>query len=296
MAGYTVVFDSVYDGTLCGKWPALPVWLSILPMADKDGKIDKTYTAISKVTGWPIEILKQGIAELMEPDPESRSEEHEGRRLIPLDPDRSWGWQVVNHAQYREKARKKMRQIEETQSGRDAERKRLSRCPVESGDVQSPPGASGQVRLSDSDSDSDSDTEKTKNPPTPPKGGTPAKAVGAKEDRAAEAVQRLLTVFPKRHGTHRTADAVKHYRARRKEGHTFKQMFDGCVAYAGYVRTTGAEGTPHVMQLATFLGTNKAFLDDWKDPPARAEKPARKSKFDLAMELNSTEGEDDAEG
>ena len=106
MSGYTPVFDSVFHGTLCGKWPTLPVWLTILPMADKNGHIDMTYQAMSALTGWPIELLKQAIADLCSPDPESRSDEHEGRRLLPIDPHRSWGWIVVNHVKYREKARK----------------------------------------------------------------------------------------------------------------------------------------------------------------------------------------------
>jgi hypothetical protein len=152
VSGYTPVFESVFQGTLCGKWPTLPVWLTILPMADKNGHIDTTYQAMSAVSGWPTELLKQAITELMQPDPESRSCEAEGRRLELLDPqNRQWGWRFVNHARYREKARKKMQQIEATASGRDAERKRVDRERA-----QRRPAASGSDRLSDSDSDSDS--------------------------------------------------------------------------------------------------------------------------------------------
>lgn len=161
MAGYTVVFDSVFDGTLCGRWPTLPVWLSLLPMADKNGHIDITYQAIAARTGWPIELLKEAIAELMQPDEQSRSAAHEGRRLIPIDPARSWGWVVVNHAKYRERARKTQWDLERTESGRDAERKRIERERARSGrdasrTVPDCPDASRLSPLSDSDSDSDS--------------------------------------------------------------------------------------------------------------------------------------------
>ena len=75
-------------------------------MADKNGHINLTYQAISAVTGWPIDLLKQAIAELMAPDPESRTSVSEGRRLELLDPtNRQWGWRVINHSLYREKAR-----------------------------------------------------------------------------------------------------------------------------------------------------------------------------------------------
>lgn len=166
MSGYTPVFDSVFHGTLCGQWPTLPVWLTILPLADKNGHIDMTYQAIAALTGWPLDLLKQAIGTLTEPDPDSRSAEEEGRRLVLLDQtNRQWGWRVVNHGQYREKARKQMQQIASTESGRDAERKRIERerarlaahrpSPPMSSDVQSRPAESGADRLSDADADAD---------------------------------------------------------------------------------------------------------------------------------------------
>lgn len=123
MSGYVPVFDSVFHGTLCGRWPTLPVWLTILPMADKHGHIDLTCQAMSALTGWPIDLLKQAIAELTQPDPESRSEAHEGRRLILIDPDnRQWGWIVVNHEKYREKARLSAKNARESANGINAKR------------------------------------------------------------------------------------------------------------------------------------------------------------------------------
>lgn len=118
MSGYTPVFDSVFHGTLCGRWPTLPVWLTILPMADKHGNIDMTYQAMSALTGWPIDLLKQAIGELCAPDPESRSDENDGRRLELIDPHRTWGWRVVNHAKYREKARLQSKSAAEVAAGR----------------------------------------------------------------------------------------------------------------------------------------------------------------------------------
>jgi hypothetical protein len=48
-------------------------------------------------------MLEQGIRELMEPDPQSRSQDEEGRRLVLIDPARNWGWRVVNIQKYRRK-------------------------------------------------------------------------------------------------------------------------------------------------------------------------------------------------
>lgn len=127
MSGYTPVFGSMFNGSLCGRWPALAVWATLLPLADRHGHIDMTPEAICALSGWPLDLLKAGISQLCEPDPRSRTKTDDGRRLAPLDPDRDWGWQIVNHSTYREKARKMMQQIEATESGRDAERKRIER-------------------------------------------------------------------------------------------------------------------------------------------------------------------------
>jgi len=166
MAGYTPVFSTIYGGSLYGRRPAAAVWASLLPLMDKNGEIDMSITAIVGMTGWPVALLEEGIRQLMEADPYSRSPEHDGRRLVPLDGNRPWGWKAVNHGKYREKARKQMQQMESTESGRDAERKRLARertaAEKASSDVQSRPASpakSGSVRLSDADSDTDKDPE-----------------------------------------------------------------------------------------------------------------------------------------
>lgn len=120
MSGYTPVFDTVFNGTLCGRWPVLPVWLTLLPLADWRGHIDMTYEAIAGRTGWPLNLLKEGIQELMKPDPHSRTKAEAGRRLVPLDEERGWGWQVVNISVYRAKASGR----DQVEDGRNAEKVR----------------------------------------------------------------------------------------------------------------------------------------------------------------------------
>lgn len=147
--GYTPAFDSIYTGTLYGKWPAAAVWASLLPLLDKNGCIDMSLQAISGMTGWPMDLLKQGIEQLMEPDPDSRTPGEDGRRLVPIDPNRPWGWRAVNHSKYREKARKQNYDAERTASGKDAERKRKARSAR--------PAMSRDVPLSDTDTNTDTE-------------------------------------------------------------------------------------------------------------------------------------------
>ena len=96
------IFESIYDGSLHGDWKALVVFQQLIVLCDSDGVIDATTRAIAARTGIPIEIINEGIEALEQPDDESRSREMEGRRIVRLDDHRSWGWQIVNHAQYRD--------------------------------------------------------------------------------------------------------------------------------------------------------------------------------------------------
>lgn len=126
--GYTPVFDSILDGTLYGRWPVNGVWILLLSQADSQGRIDAVPQLLASKIGCEVETLLQCIEQLMQPDPLSRSEEYEGRRLIPLDPNRPWGWIVVNHGKYREKARLMGKAERERESGANAERMRARRA------------------------------------------------------------------------------------------------------------------------------------------------------------------------
>ena len=100
---YAKIFAQIYDGTLCTNhpWQALVTFQQLLILADQDGTVDMTARAISRRTGIPIEIIDLGIEELLRPDPESRTPDEDGRRIIPLVEGREWGWRVVNYVTYR---------------------------------------------------------------------------------------------------------------------------------------------------------------------------------------------------
>lgn len=108
---YAKVFSQIYDGTLCtkGPWQALVTFQQMLVLADQDGNVDMTAGAIARRTTIPLEIIETGIQVLMAPDPESRTPTAEGRRIVPLSEDRSWGWQVVNYKHYRDMKREQDR-------------------------------------------------------------------------------------------------------------------------------------------------------------------------------------------
>ena len=101
---YAKVFTSMYDGTLVtrGPWEALVTFQQLLILADKEGDVDKTPEVISRITTIPLDIIQKGIKALMEPDPYSRSPLEDGRRIVPINPSRPWGWKIVNYKEYRD--------------------------------------------------------------------------------------------------------------------------------------------------------------------------------------------------
>jgi uncharacterized phage protein (TIGR02220 family) len=101
---YGKLFASMFDGTLGtrGPWQALVTFQQMVILADKDGLVDMTPEALSRRTTIPLEIITKGLEMLELPDPDSRSPDEEGRRIVRLSDTRSWGWRVVNYDRYRE--------------------------------------------------------------------------------------------------------------------------------------------------------------------------------------------------
>jgi hypothetical protein len=167
--GYTPAFDTIYTGTLYGKWPTAAVWASLLPLIDAKGEINHSPEAIAGMTGWPLELLLEGLRALEQPDPRSRSKAEDGRRLVRLDPERDWGWRVVNVSLYRAKAAG----LNQVADGRNAQKvrrykERHRRTP---GDTAGHQRHRETPETPHSDSYTDSDKEKNSvraSPPDPP--------------------------------------------------------------------------------------------------------------------------------
>lgn len=97
------LFQSIYDGSLAtrGPWEALVTFQQMLVLCDKTGILDMTPEAIARRTTLPLDVVQKGIEVLEKPDPDSRRSDYDGRRIIRLDENRSWGWQIVNYSHYR---------------------------------------------------------------------------------------------------------------------------------------------------------------------------------------------------
>lgn len=102
------------------------------------------------------------------------------------------------------------------------------------------------------------------------KSGKAEKQNGAGNGHDA-AFEEIRTAYPKRSGGQRWQDAMHAYNARRREGHAHEAILAGVQRYAAHIRAKGDEGTSFVQQAATFLGTNRGFLEPWTAAPTKAD-------------------------
>jgi len=98
---FAKVFGQIFDSSIAEDYNCRRMFMDLLVLADPTGAVDMTYEAISRRTNVPIEEVRKYIAELCQPDPASRSQLEQGKRLIQLDSNRDWGWQIVNYQHYR---------------------------------------------------------------------------------------------------------------------------------------------------------------------------------------------------
>ncbi len=92
----TFLDSSIMEENLATRW----VFVWMIELSDKNGVLDMTRSALARRIRVSRTQLDQAIDALSSPDPESRSAELEGRRIVLLDENRSWGWQVVNKRRY----------------------------------------------------------------------------------------------------------------------------------------------------------------------------------------------------
>jgi hypothetical protein len=95
---------------------------------------------------------------------------------------------------------------------------------------------------------------------------------------AAEALlEGLKAIYPKREGSQRWPEALKHLRARLLEDPAAAEaILAGAKRYVEFCRVKGIVGTDKVQQAATFTGALKGYLEPW----AVHAGPARKTPAD----------------
>ena len=164
---YVKLFTSIFQGSLRGQPNLLLVFINLLTHADRSGCVDVHWRAIADEVGISEQDVRAAITALESPDPESRSRAEEGRRIIRLDPHRTWGWQIVNYCKYRE-----IRHAEERKDqNREAQRRRRSKAdmsaPVSTGQRPSASSAHAEAEA-EAEGGGDAHARDSRTAPPPP--------------------------------------------------------------------------------------------------------------------------------
>jgi len=95
---FTKLDSGITDSTI---WQAPDatrlVWITMLAMADWHGYIGASVPGLASRARVPLDKCREALVTLLAPDQDSRTTEHEGRRIAVAD----GGWVLLNHAKYR---------------------------------------------------------------------------------------------------------------------------------------------------------------------------------------------------
>lgn len=116
---------------MIGKSDAQLVFVFLLAHADLEGFVDKKQELVAALTGMTVERVQVALDYLEAPDPDSRTEAMDGRRLERIHAHRNWGWRVVNFLQYRNLRNEEERR----EQNRNAQRARRQKVTVPAGSV-----------------------------------------------------------------------------------------------------------------------------------------------------------------
>ncbi len=252
---FTKLFSSITASTVWCEDPETKiVWITMLAMSDRNGRVWGSIPGIAGIARVSVEGCRIAIGKFLGPDPDSRTKEHEGRRIEPID----GGWRLLNYEKYR--------------SLRDEEeRKEYKREWIKN------------KRAVDKNVDN---VDKSRPPYTNAEAEAEAEAIQKKKTTARKPApiefEELKASYPKRAGDPGWGKAIKACNARLSEGHSWEDMLSGVRRYANFCRATGKVGTEYVKQASTFFGPDKHFLSDWSAPSNKAE-VVRDQNIDVSL-------------
>jgi hypothetical protein len=96
---FTKLFSSITESTVwCEPAHTRLVWITMLAMADRQGRVWASVPGLANRARVPIEDTEKALDTFLSPDKYSRTADHDGRRIEVID----GGWRLLNYAKYRE--------------------------------------------------------------------------------------------------------------------------------------------------------------------------------------------------
>lgn len=121
--GYAKLHSSIFGSSIsAADVPTRLIWHYLLIASNKDGYVAGTNEFLARLFNVTEKQLEAALEFLQQPDPNSTSEEEEGRRIIRTGPNE---WHLVNHEKYRNM--KDLDEIREQARERQAKKRKEGR-------------------------------------------------------------------------------------------------------------------------------------------------------------------------
>lgn len=164
---FAKVYSQIFASSIAENYATRHVFMDLLVLADSEGVVDMTLSAIARTTNVPIDVVEKAVKELSEPDEASRSPEEDGRRIALIDSHRNWGWRIINYDHYRRLRDEEGRRAYHRDYMREMrERKRANNVKACEGVLRPVNGCDAGLTHAEGEGDAEGI-----NTPKPPKGG-----------------------------------------------------------------------------------------------------------------------------
>lgn len=207
---YVKLHVCILDSSIADNRRLRHFFTDLLLCSDPTGIVMMTAQAIARRIGCDVAEVEWGLAELCKPDPQSKTPDHEGRRIEPLG-GHGYGWQILNYQSYRAlKDGDQMREATRLRVQRHRERKKVV---VTGGNVTDTEVTPLQKKKQ---------SQKKINTPLPPKGGESgleeSKNDSSHSDQVRPTTARAIRVAAIMHRRADTPWNPKEVRAYRQKG------------------------------------------------------------------------------
>jgi hypothetical protein len=102
--GWTKLFASLVTSSVwCEDDATVRVWIAMLATADSEGLVEGSVPGFANLARVSVDQMRAAIARLSGPDPDSRTPDHEGRRIEAA----PGGWRILNYHSYRDRPQAK---------------------------------------------------------------------------------------------------------------------------------------------------------------------------------------------
>lgn len=233
--GFVKIYESILTSSVWMESHAtVRVWLTMLARADANGYVAASVPGLAHIAHVTREECEQALGVLLAPDADSRTKDHDGRRIEAVD----GGWVVLNARKYRD-----LRTADQVSA---SERVKRHREKLKALPVTLPPVTEPQKRP---EAEAEANKEKIKSKPA----AQPKDAI----------FEEAWAVYPKRPGNNK-AEAWHQWLKRTAEGAEPLDMLEATRRYAKWVDAQEwKDGRRGILMARTFFGPARRFADDW---------------------------------